>query len=150
MLTRVQFVYGQIKHVCFSATKWVVMGTVAWTTGNNDIKFLPQGLSSFPVYATVVQHPSYQVDFLCSIIVMLQQSCRLYWKLYAISIGFANLLVGCCLATKSLNLNNIKWMGVGDSACGIWLLGVTSNKLVTFPRQNSIHPSGSCCTVWGM
>ena len=36
-------------------------------------------------------------------------------------------------------------MGGGDNGCGIQLLGVTSNKLVTFPRQNSIRPSGSCC-----
>ena len=27
-------------------------------------------------------------------------------------------------------------MGGGDNGCGIGLLGVTSNKLVTFPRQN--------------
>ena len=26
-------------------------------------------------------------------------------------------------------------MGGGDNGCGIWLLGVTSNKIVTFPRQ---------------
>ena len=47
------------------------------------------------------------------------------------------MFVGCCLATKSLNLNNMKYygMGGGDSGCGIGLLGVTSNKLVTFPRR---------------
>ena len=28
-------------------------------------------------------------------------------------------------------------MGGGDNGCGIWLLGVTSNKLVTFPEQYS-------------
>ena len=36
-------------------------------------------------------------------------------------------------------------MAGGDNGCGIWLLEVTSNKLVTFPRQNSIPPSASCC-----
>ena len=41
-------------------------------------------------------------------------------------------------------------MGGDDSGCDIGLLGVTSNKLVTFPRQNSIRPSSSCCSVWGM
>ena len=41
-------------------------------------------------------------------------------------------------------------MGGGDNGCDIWLLGVTSNKLVTFPGQNSIRLSGSCCSVWGM
>ena len=41
-------------------------------------------------------------------------------------------------------------MGGGDNGCGIGLLGVTSNKLVTLPRRNSIRPSGSCCFVWGM
>ena len=41
-------------------------------------------------------------------------------------------------------------MGIDDSGCGIGLLGVTSNKLVTLPRQNSICPSGSCCSVWEM
>ena len=38
-------------------------------------------------------------------------------------------------------------MGGGDNGCGIGLLGVTSNKLVTFPRQNSTtlqaHPAPS-------
>ena len=32
-------------------------------------------------------------------------------------------------------------MGGGDYGCGIGFLGVTSNKLVTFPRRNSIRPS---------
>ena len=41
-------------------------------------------------------------------------------------------------------------MGGGDDGCGSGLLGVTSNKSVTFPRQNNIRPSGSCCSVWGM
>jgi len=41
-------------------------------------------------------------------------------------------------------------MAGGDNGCDIWLLGVISSKLVTFPRQNSIRPSGSCCSVWGM
>ena len=41
-------------------------------------------------------------------------------------------------------------MGGDGNGCGIGLLGVTSNKLVTFPRQNSIRPwahaapSGEC------
>jgi len=41
-------------------------------------------------------------------------------------------------------------MGGGDGGCGIGLLEVTSNNLVTFPRQNSIRPwahaasSGEC------
>ena len=40
--------------------------------------------------------------------------------------------VGCCLAT------NIKWNGWRwYSEYGIRFLGVTSNKLVTFPRRNS-------------
>ena len=37
-------------------------------------------------------------------------------------------------------------MGRGDSGCGIGLLGVASNKLVTIPRHNSIRPLGSCCS----
>ena len=48
--------------------------------------------------------------------------------------------VGCCLATKS---KNMKWNGW--SGYGIRLLGVTSNKIITFPS-----PLGSCCSVWGM
>ena len=32
-------------------------------------------------------------------------------------------VVGCCLATKSFHLNNMKWKG-----CGNELLAVTSNK----------------------
>ena len=36
-----------------------------------------------------------------------------------------------------MNLNNISRMGGDGSECGIGLLGVTSNKLVTFSRQNS-------------
>ena len=39
-------------------------------------------------------------------------------------------------------------MGGGDSGCGSVFLGVTSN--ITFPKQNSIRPLGSCCSVWGM
>ena len=31
-------------------------------------------------------------------------------------------------------------MGGGDSGCGIGLLRVTFNKLVTFPRQSSMSP----------
>ena len=46
-------------------------------------------------------------------------------------------------------------MGGGGNGCGSGLLVVTSNKLVTFPRWNSIRLSGgewmdSCCSVWGM
>ena len=52
------------------------------------------------------------------------------------TVGQASILVGCCLATKFLNLNNISRMGGDGSGCGIGLLGVTSNKLVPFPRQN--------------
>ena len=55
-----------------------------------------------------------------------------------IHIHYMLILVGCCLATKSLNSSK-----VGGSRCGIGLLGVTSNKLVTFPRQNRIYLSGS-------
>ena len=58
--------------------------------------------------------------------------------------------VGCCLATKTFNLNNRSGMGGGVNGCDSGLLGVTSNKWVTFPRRNSIHPSGSCCSIWGM
>ena len=36
-------------------------------------------------------------------------------------------------------------MGGDGSGCGSGLLGVTSNKQVTFPRQNSMDPLGSCC-----
>ena len=57
-------------------------------------------------------------------------------------------LVGCCLVTKSLNLNNISRIDGGGSKCGIGLLGVTSNKLVTFSRQNSSAHEGLmlfCC-----
>ena len=49
------------------------------------------------------------------------------------------MLVGCCIATKCLTLNGMEG---GDNGCGIGFLRVTSNKLVTFPRQNSIRPSG--------
>ena len=38
-------------------------------------------------------------------------------------------------------------MGGGDNGCGNGLLGVTSNKLATFPRQNRrayAAPSGEC------
>ena len=38
-------------------------------------------------------------------------------------------------------------MGGSDNECVSRLLGVTYNKLVTFPRQSSIHPSGSCYFV---
>ena len=41
-------------------------------------------------------------------------------------------------------------MDGGDSGCGIGLLRLTSNKLVTFPSQNSIRFLGSCCSIWGM
>ena len=41
-------------------------------------------------------------------------------------------------------------MGGDGSGCGIGLLEVISNKLVTLPKQNSIRPSVSCCSVWGM
>ena len=41
--------------------------------------------------------------------------------------------VGSCLATKSLNFINNSGMGGGDTGCGSRLLGVTSNKQVTFP-----------------
>ena len=41
-------------------------------------------------------------------------------------------------------------MGGGGNGCGSGLLVVTSNKLVTFPRWNSIRLSGPCCSVWGM
>ena len=34
------------------------------------------------------------------------------------------------------------------NGCGSGLLGVTFNKQVTFPRQNSICALGSCCSVW--
>ena len=57
-------------------------------------------------------------------------------------------LVGCCLVTKSLNLNNISRIDGGGSKCGIGLLGVTFNKLVTFSRQNSSAHEGLmlfCC-----
>ena len=40
-------------------------------------------------------------------------------------------------------------MGEGGSGCGIRLLGVTSNKLVAFPRRNSIRPLGVCAAPSG-
>ena len=42
-------------------------------------------------------------------------------------------VVECCLATKSLNLDNRKWSG-----CGSGLLGATSNKQFTVLRQNGM------------
>ena len=40
----------------------------------------------------------------------------------------ACVFVGCCLATKTLNLINTKRMGGGNNGYGSGLLGVTSNK----------------------
>ena len=56
--------------------------------------------------------------------------------------------IGCCLATQSLSLNNTKlneWM---CKVCSSELVGIIFN--TTLPRQNSIHLSGSCCSVWRM
>ena len=56
-------------------------------------------------------------------------------------------LVGCCLATKSLN--RITQSGIsGDNACGSELLGATSNEKVIFSRQNSANsPDGTAYTL---
>ena len=56
-----------------------------------------------------------------------------------------------CWMLLSNQIFDLKYiMAGGGSGCGIGFLGVISNKLVTFPRRNSIRPSGSCCSVWGM
>ena len=51
-----------------------------------------------------------------------------------------SLVVGCCLATKSLNLNNTKWNG-GDNGCGSELLGV-------HPTNYLHSPDRSALVVW--
>ena len=48
-------------------------------------------------------------------------------------------LVGCCLATKRSG------SGGGVNGCGSCWGVVVSKKLLTFPGQNSICPSRSCC-----
>ena len=54
----------------------------------------------------------------------------------AVPLTFCQIFVRCCLATKISTQSGI---GGGDDGFGSGLLGVTSNKYVTFP---SVHPSG--------
>ena len=55
------------------------------------------------------------------------------YLLYIYKQYWCTVVVGCCLATKSLNLSNRKWSGSGSG-----LLGVTSNKQFTVLRLNSM------------
>ena len=37
--------------------------------------------------------------------------------------------------------------------CVEWVevtMGYGNIQQLTFPKQNSMHPSGSCCSIWGM
>ena len=51
----------------------------------------------------------------------------------------ANIIVGCCLATKTLNLTTLTRSGV-ENGCGSELLGVTSKQSYIFLWA----PSGEC------
>ena len=52
-----------------------------------------------------------------------------------------------CLNT---NIFTTKWNGWRWYWVWQWVARVTFNKQVSFSRQNSIHPSESCCPVRGM
>ena len=59
--------------------------------------------------------------------------CSMHVCMYVcIMCVYACMFVGCCLATKTFNLTQSR-MGGGGNGCGSGLLGVTSDKKVTFP-----------------
>ena len=77
---------------------------------------------------------------------------------YRPCLGIVVVIVGCCLATKYLNLINVGWKGEQvidrcDRGCDSGLLGIASNYSpdgTAFTLLAHVGLSGSCWSVWLM